>query len=262
MPPLLHILIGIWNDIWDKFREFVSEHIEYIAKEEADLRERKESLLQKIATLILARNQWKLTEDGKKLDSSKAKQTKLRKVLKDLRKLNNITGINAALAGSAVSNLLLELDSFLESEVHVGEEDAEVEGDDGEQEETTEIESENVEVNAKVNEIKDKLKGVQKEIDDKEKTYKKFSGAVSKANTMLKKVRDDIATFKASRRRLGDGIETQMYDWMKLLFCVQLPAYHGGKLIGKDCVKMMANAYVMFTHFSDILKRNKKELCV
>ena len=49
---------------------------------------------------------------------------------------------------------------------------------------------------------------------------------------------------------------------MKLLFCIQLPAYHGGKLIGKDCVKMMANAYAMFTHFSDILKRNKKENCV
>jgi hypothetical protein len=53
-----------------------------------------------------------------------------------------------------------------------------------------------------------------------------------------------------------------MYDWMKLLFCIQLPAYHGGKLIGKDCVKMMANTYTMFTNFSGILKRNKKEFCV
>ena len=30
LPPLLHILIGIWNDIWDKFWEIVSECIEYI----------------------------------------------------------------------------------------------------------------------------------------------------------------------------------------------------------------------------------------
>ena len=43
LPPLLHILIGIWNDIRDKFREIVSEMIEYIPPAEADLRQRKES---------------------------------------------------------------------------------------------------------------------------------------------------------------------------------------------------------------------------
>ena len=52
-----------------------------------------------------------------------------------------------------------------------------------------------------------------------------------------------------------------MYDWIKLLFHIQLPAYHGGKLIGKDWVKMMADAHDMFTHFSGILKTNKKEDC-
>ena len=45
LPPLLHILIGIWNNIWDKFREIVSEMIEYIPPAEADLRQRKESLI-------------------------------------------------------------------------------------------------------------------------------------------------------------------------------------------------------------------------
>ena len=128
--------------------------------------EKKELLLQKIATLRLSRDRWKLTEDGKKLDPSKAKQTKLGKVLKDLKKSNNITGINAASSGSAASNLLLELDSFVQSEIRVGEEDDEVEEGDGEQEETTEIESENEEVNTRINEIKDKLKVVQKELDD------------------------------------------------------------------------------------------------
>ena len=80
-------------------------------------------LLQKIATLRLTQNWWKLTEDGKKLESSKAKQTKVRKVLKELRLLNNITGTNAASSGSAVSKLLLELDSFVKSKVRVEEED-------------------------------------------------------------------------------------------------------------------------------------------
>ena len=50
LPPLLHILIGIWNDIWDKFWEIVSECIEYIPRDEADLRCRKESLIEKLLT--------------------------------------------------------------------------------------------------------------------------------------------------------------------------------------------------------------------
>ena len=37
LPPLLHMLLGIWNAIWDKFREIVSKDIEYITTEEADL---------------------------------------------------------------------------------------------------------------------------------------------------------------------------------------------------------------------------------
>ena len=47
LPPLLHLLIGIWNDIWDKFRELVSECIEYIPRDEAKLRARKESITKK-----------------------------------------------------------------------------------------------------------------------------------------------------------------------------------------------------------------------
>ena len=48
LPPLLHILIGIWNDCWDKFREWVSELVEYISYEECDLRSRKESLTKRL----------------------------------------------------------------------------------------------------------------------------------------------------------------------------------------------------------------------
>ena len=64
-PPLLHILIGIWNDIWDKFREIVSELIEYTAQEEADLRRKKEFLLQKLSALRVARD----STDSKSIDS-------------------------------------------------------------------------------------------------------------------------------------------------------------------------------------------------
>ena len=57
----------------------------------------------------IAHDNWKQTEDIKKMKSSKAKSAKLRKALKDLRKLNNITCINAESPGTAVTDLLLKL---------------------------------------------------------------------------------------------------------------------------------------------------------
>ena len=94
-----------------------------------------------------------------------------------------------------------------------------------------------------------------------ERMFKTFSNTIIKANSMLKKVKDTINDFKASRKKLGDGIETHMYDWLKTLFHVHLPSYHGGKLIDKDCVWMMANTDIMFTHFAGILKARKKDNC-
>ena len=77
---------------------------------------------------------------------------------------------------------------------------------------------------------------------------------------MLTKTNDAIKASKATRRRAGDGIELQLFDWMKLLFRVQQPAYHGGKLIG-NCIKMTTNAYQMFTRFATILKHSKNDDC-
>ena len=113
----------------------------------------------------------------------------MRKALKDLRKLNIITGINTTLSGSAVTDLLLELNSFIEEEVHVADDDVEGEDDDGKQEEMIEIESKNAEVQAKISQCKGQLEVVQMEVDEKTKTYQTFSGSISKANSMLKSQR-------------------------------------------------------------------------
>ena len=78
---------------------------------------------------------------------------------------------------------------------------------------------------------------------------------------MLTKTKVAINAFKAARKRSGDGIESQTFGWMKVLFRVQQPAYHGGKLIGGDYKLMMAHAHQMFTHFATILKNNKKDSC-
>ena len=147
--PLLHLLIGLWNDIWDKFWEIVSGHLEYIDTEEADARSKKESLEQKIVNLRIARDSWKsTTEDGKIKLQAESKRTRLRKALKDLRLLNNIVGIDTTSSKSPVTKFLSDLEDFIDEEVVIGEDSTQGEEDEGEQEElvATEIETQNVEV--------------------------------------------------------------------------------------------------------------------
>ena len=94
----------------------------------------------------------------------------------------------------------MKLDPFIEEEVHVANDDVEGEDDEGKQEEIVEIGTKNAEVQAKIRQFKGQLEEIQKEIDEKTKTYQKISGSISKANSMLGKIRDATATFKASRR--------------------------------------------------------------
>ena len=44
------------------------------------------------------------------------KQGRLRKVLKDIRRLNQILGANSSCSGSAVAQFLLEIDNFINTE--------------------------------------------------------------------------------------------------------------------------------------------------
>ncbi len=70
-------MMGIWNDMWDRFCYIVSEHIEYIAKDEADLHGKEVELLQKLQDLRLSRDAWKKTAEGKSLQSSNDKRTQI-----------------------------------------------------------------------------------------------------------------------------------------------------------------------------------------
>ena len=83
-----------------------------------------------------------------------------------------------------------------------------------------------------------------------ESLFNNFKTAIKRADNMFTKTNEAIKASKSAQRQSGDGIRLQLFAWMKILFSVQQPAYHGGKLIGKDCMKMTANAYKMFTHFA------------
>ena len=213
LQPFLYILIGIWNDFLDKFREIVSDLIEYILQEEADLGSRKESLINKLNDLRKARDAWKGTEAGKDLQQVKAKRTRLHKALKDLQSLNDITGIEAGPAASAAHSLILDLDRFINEDVPIADEyskaalddDADDQDEDNNPEEPAETANEDVQ--ASISDVKEKLRQVDQDITAKEKVFKAFSSAVTRANSMLTKTRDDIVLSKSTRRRSRDGIE-------------------------------------------------------
>jgi len=67
--PLLHCLIGVGNDIFAKFRDIVSETIEYIGQEEAQTRGARVAMEEKIIGLVAQRVMFDSSVSGKKLDS-------------------------------------------------------------------------------------------------------------------------------------------------------------------------------------------------
>ena len=76
----------------------MSECIEYIPCNEADLRCRKEPLIKIITDLRKGRDDWMETELGKELERVKGRRTRLHNALKECLALNNIVGINEGAA--------------------------------------------------------------------------------------------------------------------------------------------------------------------
>ena len=207
-----------------------------------------------------------MTEPGKELERAKRSRTRLRKALKNCCDLNNIVGVAESAVQSPVAEILVAIDSFIDEDVLVGDvvdgvfEDELVEGVDG-IDPGESVESSNAVVQEKIDEIKERLRDVEVDVANRERIFNNFKTAIKRADNMLTKTNEAIKASKGARRQSGDGIESQLFGWMKVLFRIHQPAYHGGKLIGKDCMKIMAHAHEMFTRFALILKRNKKTDC-
>ena len=67
---------------------------------------------------------------------------------------------------------------------------------------------------------------------------------------------------KKARKRLGQGIESELIAVLKTAYKVKIQAYHGSSLTGKDIQKVIANSGENFAIFTTILKRHKKEDCL
>ena len=190
-----------------------------------------------------------------------------------LAELNNINGV-ATFESSPVQTFLSSIEAFIDGGDIEEEEDAEeldndTDGDDDAQIEAVFALVANVTpadqspLQKKICELRQRLKEIQSEMVRLQHERTKITNHLEKARRLLRKMKDKLKEFKNDRKKSGDGVEAAMFEILKSCYHIQLPAYHGGKLIGKDCQKMMSNADVIFKQFADILKdpSNRRSDC-
>ena len=92
--------------------------------------------------------------------------------------LNNIVGINEGAVQSSVSELLNDLDAFIEedvpADVPANEEVVNDDGDDNDSDSRGPVETANEEVQAKINDIRAQLRLAESGVKAKETTFKFF----------------------------------------------------------------------------------------
>ena len=257
--PLLHCNIGIGDVILSSFRDFVSEHIEYINEEEAAARSVRSRMEEKIGLFRAERDAWKKTEDGKKLDSLKNKRRKARKSLEDIGALEPTSRAVRKVVINYVeeANLFLQEEDMKQDQGEVGEVKTQA----------SDPSASCAAGSAEEDDLKDQIKKMEgvivkcdEEIKLLEKKYKYFTSRVDKTAKFISGINKEIAEFKSVRKNRGDGLESEMIKVL-LLYDITIQAYHGGSLHGKDVQKLMSNAHEIFDAFADILTKNMKEGC-
>ena len=267
--PLLHCLIGIGNDILTKFRETISEEIEYISPEEMDARGAQAALEVKIVALILDRETYNNSADGKHMKSLKGKIMRCKKNLKALGDVvDNETNV--------CSGTYEEISLFIAESAH----DAGMSNDDAATDATPVIGQPRMAnhdvtttiggqfpavtpglIEQEISRIKTRMKVFETEVKVYQKENDKITGRLSKARCYLKTLKKKVVEFKKSRAKFGDGIEAHLFDFLKTKYKIKIQAYHGGSLTGVDIQKVMQDSREIFAEFATILKRNKKLTC-
>ena len=282
--PLLHCLIGIGDNVLSKFRDIISEHIEYISPEELDTRKSAAEMDAKIEDLKAERVNWDdNTDDGTSYKKLKNKLTRTNTSLKKLGAVGSVNGASSLAADAPIQEFLNEVMRFIEDDDGPSDntqdqedEDEESEEEDGDQDgngDTIEESEEGIEVTLdqarapltavqkRIAEVRKIRKETEKALKPLQKKRNKITNKLAKARAYLKTIKEKIKKFKSERKKADDGIETQMFTILKNVYGVKLQAYHGGCLTGKDIQKVMSNASEIFAIFANILKENAKDNC-
>ena len=113
-------------------------------------------------------------------------------------------------------------------------------------------------VQRSINAIYEIINKYVRDIDPLKRKRATIANRLKNARAYLKKIKEEITLFKSTRKRSGDGIESEIFKILKVQYGIKLQAYHGGTMTGKDIQKVMSNATQMFATFAAILKANKR----
>lgn len=83
---------------------------------------------------------------------------------------------------------------------------------------------------------------------------------IKKARKQLTDQQNKLKDIRRAKVKKPDSIETKMFKVLKEIG-VELSAYHGGSLNGKDIKKVMNNASYVFNEFAAIFKEGKRQNC-
>ena len=260
--PLLHCLIGVGNDLFSKFRDIVSEEIEYISQEEILTREAQAAMASKIDSLVATRDSFQASIEGRRLESLRGKLKRAKTTLEQLRSIGQqqIPDRNFhSPTSSPFAGVLDGITDFIEnnepqSEIDILDEPPQTIG--AESPPHPEVHGP---VERKIQEVKIVIEEISAEMKPLDQKLINMRTVIRRGRAHLKVLKDKIKEQKSLRKRKGDGIESQLFAVMRRRYGVKIQAYHGGSLHGKDTQKMMTNSGEMFAIFSTLLKANKKK---
>ena len=270
MIPLLHVLIGIGNDILDSFLDFVSEEIESLDLQEYKTRRAISLAEHKIIDTTLQRDEWDDTPDGKRLKSLRGLVNRRKTAIEKLGALITVA-VQAAEANIDVpldhEELLNEFGNF----VSIDFDEVEV-NDDGHDDEVDGVElgdgvlSINVPhtlepaVKAKIAKYVADMHKAKKELEPLAEERKVIADRLKKTRTYLGLLKKNKKEFRSIRKKDGESLESKMMKVLQTIG-VELTRYHGGSLNGKDIKTLTNNASFVFDEWAKILKVGKREGC-
>lgn len=106
---------------------------------------------------------------------------------------------------------------------------------------------------------KETIETCKKEIAPLKKILDNMIAGTNTSKNYLKKTKGKIKDFKNERKRSGEGIESEMVTVLKR-FRIEIRAYHGGTLHGKDVRKLMNDSSDIFMLFANILKAKRMQV--
>ena len=241
MVPLLHVEIGIGNNLLDKFCHVTTVLIEKLSMKEIQLMRTLGTYKKIIDETVTERKEFDKSPDGTKMKSLKGKISSRR------RKLN------------ALPTKEIEDDGNESDETESNSENEEDDNGRSNGDETNAILPHEQPFTSSLPLVTE-ISNLELELKPLATTRKGIVDRLNATKGLAAKAQDKLSEMQRCKVRKSVSLETQIYEVLKKVG-VQVQAYHGGSLNGKDIIKVMNNATYLFDEFAKILQSGKRDDC-